>query len=85
MLGTVTIIALLALGFNQAPAYFVLPLAIVNNFIGIHTPRRRWLDMKHIGVSYWRFFFTNFPLIALLSFLLYGIGYAASAIYGILG
>ena len=85
MLGTVTLIALLALGFNQVPAYFVLPLAVVVNLIGMHTPRTRWLNVKEMGMSYPHFFLSCLPLNAAFSFLLYGIGYGASAIYVALG
>jgi hypothetical protein len=47
----------------------------------MHTPPERIERLREMGVDYWSFFFTNFPLIAGISFGFYGVGYGLSAIY----
>jgi len=76
MLGTLTLGATAALGFFHMPFWSILPLVLVNNFIGIHTPPQRLLRLREMGVSYWSFFVKNLPLIAALTSAVYGLGYA---------
>ena len=81
MLGTIVLILAAILGFFQIPAWFVIPVVIANNFIGMHTPVDRMSRVKEMGVSYWRFFFTNIPLVAVLTFLIYGIGFGVGLFF----
>jgi hypothetical protein len=81
MIATLSLVTALIFGLLQLPFWFVLPLAVISNFIGMHTPPERIERLREMGVGYWSFFFTNFPLIACISFGFYGVGYGLSAIY----
>lgn len=75
MIGTVLIGAAFLLGFWEVPMWWIVPVALASNFVGIHTPPERVQMLRERGVSYWRFFFSNLPLISLVTAAFYGGGY----------
>ena len=83
MIGTLSLVAAFALGFLHFPIWWIVPLAILNNFIGMHTPPERMTAIKEMGVGNWRFFVTNLPLIALFTVLVYGLGYVIGYLWSV--
>ena len=81
MLGTLSLVAAGVLGFLNVKVWWIVPLIILNNFIGMHTPPERMERLREMGASYWGFFFTNIPLIALLTAAIYGAGYGIGLLF----
>ena len=81
MLGTATLVATGVLGFYHAPIWAIIPIAIVNNFIGMHSPPERLDRLRDMGVSYWSFFLSNLPLIAIFTIAIYGTGYGVGLFF----
>ncbi len=81
MLGTLSLGAAAALGFFHVPVWWIAPLMILNNFIGMHAPPERMERLREMGASYWGFFFANLPLISLLTGAVYGVGYLAGLLF----
>jgi len=75
MIANASLIALMVFGFKHLPVWWIIPLIILNNFIGMHTPPERMQYLKEMGASYWGFFFTNLPLMTIFGIVLYGAGY----------
>ena len=74
MLGTVTLIALLGLGYISFSLWILVPAAIINGFIGLHS-RPGKASMLQSRNMYWRAFFQSLPLQAILAAIVYGMGY----------
>lgn len=75
MLGTLTLMALVVLGYIEFPAWILVPVAVVNAFIGLHFPAEKAETLKARN-AYWSVFFQSLPLQAILATLVYGLGYA---------
>jgi hypothetical protein len=83
VIGTLSLIALIALGFMQYSTWFAVPLAVVNTFIGMHTPPERVERLREMGESYWGSLLSSLPLQALLAAVLYGLGFGANKFLGL--
>lgn len=81
MLGTVTLIAGIAIGLGQMPLWLVLPLGVVNAFIGVHHPAGRAASLRARGM-YWRVFAFSLPVQIAFIALLYGLGYGIAWLVG---
>lgn len=74
MLGTITLIALVVLGYIHFSLWVLIPAAIINAFIGLHFPSGKADTLKERGM-YWSVFFQSLPLQAVLAGVFYGVGY----------
>lgn len=72
-LGTVSLVALVAIGAYEQSAWFIVPIAILNTFIGLHYPVEKAAIAKAQGL-YIRVLIGSFPLQLGFAALLYGIG-----------
>jgi hypothetical protein len=79
-LGTPVLILLTVLGFRGANIGWVFALAVINAFIGLHTPNSRALVAIQQGV-YLKLLITSYPLQLLFAFLVYGLGALLGAIF----
>lgn len=73
MLGTVVLIALVAMGYLNTSSWIIIPAAFAMAWIGLRGKEHR-LEGRN---SYWAVFFQSLPLQAILAALFYGLGYGA--------
>lgn len=72
-LGTVSLVALVAIGAYEQSAWLIVPIAIVNTFMGMHYPAEKAAIAKARGF-YFRVLIGSFPIQLGFAALLYGIG-----------
>jgi len=78
MIGAGILVLTVILGYSHVSMWSLLPIAVINNFIGMYLPRNRMNVVDGAGVGYWRVFLTNLPLISILTLAVYGLGYGVS-------
>lgn len=71
----------LLLGIAHTPLWTVIPVALVNNAIGLNTPPGRLQETLASGISYLRLFSVNLPLMGALTFAIYGVGYGLALLF----
>lgn len=74
MLGTLSLIALFALGLWQYSFLVLFPFSVVNGFIGLHFPEGKAAVLAERG-QYWSSFLFSLPLQLLFCSIVFGIGY----------
>ena len=79
MLGTISIIVVLILGFIHFSIWIIIPAAIINGFIGIHFPPGKAMMLQERNM-YWGTYFYSLPLQAILVAAVYGVGYGLGAL-----
>ena len=80
MFATLSIIALVALGFIAAPFWVVVPFALLNGYIGLHFPAGKAQTLRERG-QFWQVWATSLPIQALLALVIFGIGYAIGYLF----
>lgn len=73
-LGSVTLLALVVLGYLSLSYFWIVPLAVINTFIGMHFPSGKANLAKSRGL-YFRSLISSFPLQLLFAAVFYGLGY----------
>lgn len=81
MLGTVSLAALVALGFLQYPWWVIAPFGIVNSFIGLHFPAGKAQMLRERG-QYWQVFLSSLPLQFVFAAIVFGLGYGLRWLLG---
>jgi predicted secreted protein len=76
-LGSLSLIALVVIGYYQHSLLWVLLFGIANNFIGAHYPPGKAQMAKERGI-YLRVLISSLPLQVIFAGLFYGLGYGLS-------
>ncbi|WGF89893.1 hypothetical protein [Marinivivus vitaminiproducens] len=74
MLGTLTLLASVVLGYVLFPVWIAVVLGVANGFIGLHHPPGRAQALRERG-AYWRVLIYSLPLQIAVTGGLYGLGY----------
>ena len=72
-LGTFSLVGLVVVGAHALTAWLVIPLAVMNTFIGMHFPAERAQMAKERG-TYSQALLLSFPLQLVFAAAFYGIG-----------
>jgi hypothetical protein len=79
MLGTISLLTLLTLGYLQLTPWIIAPFALANSFIGLHFPAWKAERLRERG-QYWQTLLGTVPLQAVLAAIVYGAGFGISKI-----
>lgn len=74
MLGTLLLVAMIALGFMEASPWLILPASIAAAFIGLHHQPGK-AEMAQARGYYWKVILGTIPVQAIFMAVLYGVGW----------
>lgn len=80
-MGTALLIGILVCGFLNVTPWILAPATIVAAIIGMHFPSGKAQMARDRGI-YWKALLSSFPLQFALMFVLFGIGWGASMLFG---
>lgn len=80
MIATVSLIVCVLLGYAGGTMLWLIPISILNGFLGLHFPPGKAAILAGRG-EYWATYFYSLPLQCVLAAGLYGLGKLISLIF----